>query len=67
MATGCCPADGDIDKESDFYILKKTNCPAVLTENLFMDTENDCRFIMSEQGRKIIANLHVEAIKKMVL
>ena len=60
-------ADGDIDKESDFYILKKTNCPAVLTENLFMDTENDCRFIMSEQGRKIIANLHVEAIKKMVL
>lgn len=28
-------SDGDPDKEAHFYILKHTNCPAVLTENFF--------------------------------
>ena len=28
-------ADNDPDKESNFYVLKHTNCPAVLTENFF--------------------------------
>jgi len=27
--------DGDLDIESNFYVLKHTNCPAVLTENFF--------------------------------
>ncbi len=58
--------DGDSDKEAAFYILKNTHCPAVLTENLFMDTETDCRFIMSDKGRDIIANLHFDAIMKVV-
>ncbi|MDR1370981.1 MAG: N-acetylmuramoyl-L-alanine amidase [Dysgonamonadaceae bacterium] len=59
-------SDGDLDKESNFTILAKTTCPAVLTENFFMDTEKDCRFIMSESGRDKIAKMHVSAIKKMV-
>lgn len=54
--------DGDHDKEDDFTILKKTQCPAVLTENFFMDTERDCRFIMSEAGRNRIARMHFDAI-----
>jgi len=58
--------DGDPDKESQFYILKHTNCPAILSENLFMDTEEDCRFIMSEIGRKRIADYHIKAIVKML-
>jgi len=57
--------DGDADKEAQFYILRKTICPAVLTENLFMDSENDCRFIMSNEGRDIIARLHFDAIRKI--
>lgn len=56
-------ADGDPDKESQFYILKNTICPAVLTENFFMDTESDCRLMMSIDGRERIAAMHVEAIK----
>lgn len=56
--------DGDPDKESDFYILKNTTCPAVLTENFFMDTEMDCRLIMSPVGRRLVAELHVNAILK---
>ena len=56
--------DGDPDKESKFTILTDTVCPAVLTENLFYDNEKDCNFMMSEEGRKIIARLHVEGIIK---
>ena len=54
--------DGDSDKEAHFYILRNTHCPAVLTENFFMDTEKDCRFIMSLEGRKKIAKLHIDGI-----
>ena len=58
--------DGDSDKEEQFYILRHTKCPAVLTENLFMDTERDCRFLMNEEGRDRIANFHYKAIKRIV-
>ena len=58
--------DGDPDKESQFYILKHTKCPAVLTENFFMDTEKDCRFIMSHEARERIAEAHFKAIKRIV-
>lgn len=34
-------SDGDKDKESDFYVLKKTNCPAVLLECGFFDNRKD--------------------------
>lgn len=59
-------SDGDPDKEANFAILTKTTCPAVLTENFFMDTEKDCRFIMSEDGRERISNMHVAAIKRVL-
>ncbi len=58
--------DNDEDKEADFYILKNTLCPAVLTENFFMDTERDCRYIMSERGRQVIADMHVHAIHRII-
>lgn len=43
-------------------MVRDTLCPAVLTENLFMDNEADCRFLLSEEGREKIAALHAEAI-----
>lgn len=52
----------DPDWDSNFAILRDTKCPAVLTENFFMDTERDCRFLLSEEGRERIASFHVEAI-----
>ena len=55
-------SDGDPDWESQFYILKNTWCPAVLTENMFMDNEKDCRFMMSDEGIETLAALHVDAI-----
>lgn len=56
--------DGDPDKEEDFYIIKNTKMPAVLTENFFMDTKSDCEFIMSDEGREMIAFMHFKAIMK---
>ncbi|WP_177764041.1 N-acetylmuramoyl-L-alanine amidase [Flavobacterium sp. I3-2] len=58
--------DGDDDKESNFYILKNTNCPAMLTESFFMDHLQDLKILMSEYGRSRIAKAHVEAIKKII-
>ena len=55
-------SDGDPDQERDFYILRKTACPAVLTENLFMDNEEDVAFLESDEGRRAITSLHVEGI-----
>jgi N-acetylmuramoyl-L-alanine amidase len=59
-------SDGDPDKEENFYILKNTACPTVLTENFFMDTERDCRFIMGEAGRQAVADVHVAAVRRIV-
>ena len=54
--------DGDRDWDTNFYILRHTLCPAVLTENLFMNHEEDCRFLMSEKGFQSIVDIHFNAI-----
>lgn len=43
-------------------ICRDTNCPAVLTENLFQDNKEDVKFLLSEEGKKKIAELHVKGI-----
>lgn len=48
---------------ANFYILRNTNCPAVLTENLFQDNKEDVQYLLSEEGRRNIVQLHVDAIK----
>lgn len=47
---------------ANFYILKNTNCPAVLTENLFQDNKQEVEYLLSEEGRQNIVDLHVEGI-----
>jgi N-acetylmuramoyl-L-alanine amidase len=55
-------SDGDPDWDSDFAILRDTICPAVLTENLFMDNAEDCKFLLSEAGKQKMVDLHVQSI-----
>ena len=43
-------------------ICRDTNCPAVLTENLFQDNESDYKYLLSDEGREAIINLHVTGI-----
>lgn len=57
-------SDGDPDKESQFYILKHTNCPALLTENLFQDNKEDVEFLLSAKGKQAIVELHISGIIK---
>ena len=45
-----------------FYILKHTDCPAVLTENFFQDNADDVDFLLSEEGRRAVVDIHVHAI-----
>lgn len=55
-------SDGDRDKELNFTILYKSNCPCILTENLFMDNKKECELLLSNTGKKLIADMHVKGI-----
>lgn len=54
---------GQKDWEENFYILKNTRCPAVLTENFFMDNKEDIKYMTSAEGRKSIVQAHIEGIE----
>ena len=56
--------DGDPDLEKDFYILRHSRCTAVLTENLFMDNQDDVAFLESAEGAQALVDLHVEGIRR---
>lgn len=55
-------SDKDPDWEEDFYILKKTKCAAVLTENFFMDNQSDVSYMLSLEGKRQIVKMHVDAL-----
>jgi N-acetylmuramoyl-L-alanine amidase len=55
-------SDGDMDWEEGFYILRKSLCPAVLTENFFMDNHSDLEYLQSRAGKQAIIDTHVEGI-----
>ena len=55
-------SDKDPDWEENFYILKHTICPAVLTENFFQDNKDDVSYLLSLEGRNAIVRIHVEGI-----
>ena len=55
-------SDGDVDWEENFYILRKSLCPAVLTENFFMDNISDLAYLESRLGKKNVVDTHVEGI-----
>ena len=57
-------SDGDPDFEENFYVLRKTICPAVLTENFFQNTKSDVAWLESEEGFKIVVEYHVNGILK---
>ena len=55
-------SDNDPDWEENFYILRHSLCPAVLTENFFMDNPTDLQYLQSRTGKQAIVDTHVEAI-----
>ena len=55
-------SDGDSDWEERFYILRKSWCLAVLTENFFMDSRSDLEYLQSRAGKQAVVDTHVEGI-----
>ena len=55
-------SDGDRDWEEDFYILRKSWCQAVFTENFFMDNHFDIEYLQSRAGKQAVVDTHVEGI-----
>lgn len=52
--------------QQNYTILYKSNCPAILTENLFQDNLSDVNYLLSEDGKETITRIHINAIKKYI-
>ena len=61
-----CARDGDSDWEENFYILRKTPCVAVLSENYFMDNKSDLEYLQNQTGKQAIIDTHVEGIVEWI-
>ncbi len=55
-------SDSDPDWEENFSLLSNTLCPAVLTENFFMDSRSDLEYLQSRVGKQAVVDTHVEGI-----
>lgn len=55
-------SDNDPDWEENFYILRKSHCVAVLSENFFMDNKSDLEYLLSRAGKQAIVDTHVAGI-----
>ena len=58
------PYDGDKDWESNFTVIYKTNCPAVLVENLFMDNKTDVEYLESAHGKDVLTDIMLKGCLK---
>lgn len=58
-------SDGDPDKESKFYILIHTRCPAILPEFLFYDRWEDWQILKNPQTHKLYAEMIVDFAKRV--
>lgn len=59
-------SDGDKDKESDFYVLRKSACPAVLLECLFFDNREDFEFLRNDEFQNDLAKCISKGILNFV-
>lgn len=50
----------------NFAIVRDTNCTSVLTENLFMTNKKEVDFLLSDEGKQTITDLHVAGLKKYI-
>lgn len=50
----------------NLYVMNYTRCPACLTENLFQDNMGDVEYLLSQEGRSNIIDIHVDGIIKYI-
>ena len=60
-------SDGDRDWEENFYVLRKSKCPAVLLENFFYDNRDECAWLLKDETKERIADAIVKGIVQYIL
>lgn len=55
-------ADGDHDKEANFFILRRTVMPAILIEHLFFDNFEDANLLFDDEVIELFAEAQVRTI-----
>lgn len=48
--------------EQNLAMCRDTNCPAVLTENFFQDNKEDVEYLLSGEGKRAVAQIHIDGI-----
>lgn len=59
-------SDGDDDYEDNFAMCRMPKCPAVLTENMFQDCIKEVEFLLTEEGKNAIVEIHHRGIAKFI-
>jgi N-acetylmuramoyl-L-alanine amidase len=57
--------DGDLDKEAQFWVLRKTDCPAILVEALFFDNFEDWKIQRTPKYISDMAHCLLSFIKQL--
>ena len=52
--------------KANFAVLRDTVCPAILTENLFQDNKKEVEYLLSQEGKENICDLHVQGILRYI-
>ncbi len=60
----CLPKTGYYT--GNFAVLRDTVCPAILTENLFQDNKKEVEYLLSQEGKENICDLHVQGILRYI-
>lgn len=55
-------SDSDHDKEAQFFVLRKTNMPAILVEHLFFDNYQDATLLMDDEIIDLFAEAQVRTV-----
>ena len=59
-------SDRDRDWEDNFFVLDKSQCPAVLLENFFYDNKEECAWMLQDETKRRIASAAAKGIAKYV-
>ena len=55
----------DVRTGMNFYVLKNTSMPAILTENGFFNHRKEGRKLLADETQQRIADAHVDAIMEI--
>lgn len=56
------PILGQLFWTQNLAICRDTMCPAILTENFFQDNKEEVAFLLSDEGKQLVTQIHVDGI-----